>query len=128
MVNFLSIMLSLFNRLDRERRTIRAMIEIYCRAHHRPPDNPCPQCQQLAEYALLRIERCPFKPDKPTCASCTIHCCKPAMREQVRVVMRYAGPRMLLAHPFLAIAHLIDGATRHAGPDRSRKVSGAKKS
>jgi hypothetical protein len=24
-------------------------------------------------------------------------------------VMRYAGPRMLLSHPFLALLHLIDG-------------------
>jgi hypothetical protein len=27
----------------------------------------------------------------------------------VRDVMRYAGPRMLTRHPWLAIAHLIDG-------------------
>ena len=30
------------------------------------------------------------------------------MRERVRVVMRYAGPRMLLRHPILAILHLRD--------------------
>jgi hypothetical protein len=31
------------------------------------------------------------------------------MREQVRVVMRRAGPRMLLRHPLLGIRHLLDG-------------------
>jgi hypothetical protein len=30
------------------------------------------------------------------------------MRDQVKAVMRYAGPRMLWRHPVLAIAHLID--------------------
>ncbi len=30
------------------------------------------------------------------------------MRERVRVVMRYAGPRMLFRHPILAVRHLLD--------------------
>jgi hypothetical protein len=31
------------------------------------------------------------------------------MRERIREVMRYSGPRMLLSHPLMAIRHLIDG-------------------
>ena len=31
------------------------------------------------------------------------------MRERVRAVMRYSGPRMLTRHPVLAVAHLADG-------------------
>jgi hypothetical protein len=31
------------------------------------------------------------------------------MRETIRIVMRYAGPRMLVYHPILAIQHLLDG-------------------
>jgi hypothetical protein len=31
------------------------------------------------------------------------------MRERVREVMRYAGPKMLTRHPVLAIGHIIDG-------------------
>jgi len=27
----------------------------------------------------------------------------------VRTVMRYAGPRMMWRHPFLALAHVVDG-------------------
>jgi hypothetical protein len=34
------------------------------------------------------------------------------MRERVREVMRYAGPRMLLHHPWLAICHLVDGIAK----------------
>jgi hypothetical protein len=39
------------------------------------------------------------------------------MREQVRVVMRYAGPRMLTRYPILAIMHLFDGKL-----DKRRKL------
>ncbi len=31
------------------------------------------------------------------------------MREKVKKVMKYSGPRMLLHHPILAIHHVIDG-------------------
>ncbi|MCK5227056.1 MAG: nitrous oxide-stimulated promoter family protein, partial [Desulfobulbaceae bacterium] len=44
-----------------------------------------------------------------TCGNCPIHCYKPKMRKKVREVMRYAGPRMIWRHPFLALCHTIDG-------------------
>ncbi len=102
-------------RLERERQTIRLMIELYCQNKHsseRAGLRLCPACLLLADYAMQRIDRCPFKADKPTCAKCTVHCYKPAMREQVRQVMRFAGPRMLIYHPVLAIAHLLDDARK----------------
>jgi hypothetical protein len=96
------------SRLDREKRTIRAMIEIYCRKRHKQAKGLCAECEGLFTYVLARINKCPFGEDKPTCAKCTIHCYKPQMREQVRRVMRYAGPRMLLAHPVLTVMHYFD--------------------
>ena len=30
------------------------------------------------------------------------------MREKIRTVMRYSGPRMITVHPVLAIRHLIE--------------------
>jgi hypothetical protein len=36
------------------------------------------------------------------------------MRERVREVMRYSGPRMLTRHPVLAVAHLVDGRRKRA--------------
>jgi hypothetical protein len=30
------------------------------------------------------------------------------MRDHIKLVMRYAGPRMLLRHPILTIRHLLD--------------------
>ena len=97
------------SRMQRERRTIRLMIELYCRGRHRLGDPLCAECQQLADYAMGRLSRCRFQAAKPVCAKCPVHCYAPAMREQVREVMRYAGPRMMLAHPVLAILHVLDG-------------------
>ncbi len=99
-------------RLSRERQTIQFMIEINCRRNHHPASRLCPECQTLLAYAMQRIDKCPFQSDKPTCAKCPIHCYRPGMREQVREVMRYAGPRMVLYHPRLAALHIWDEMTR----------------
>jgi hypothetical protein len=102
-------------RIAREKRTIRAMVEIYCRAHHGTAGRLCGDCDELLDYALCRLDRCPFGADKPTCAKCPIHCYKPTMREEVRQVMRYAGPRMLYRHPILGLLHCLDGLRRPGG-------------
>ena len=79
-------------------------------APHSPLPVPslCPQCQALLDYAHQRLEHCRFGEDKPSCTRCPVHCYKPAMREQIRQVMRYSGPRMLLHDPIMAIRHLWD--------------------
>jgi predicted amidophosphoribosyltransferase len=102
--------------MERERRTVEAMIGIYCRGAHGTHGGLCDECEALRAYAGQRLEKCPFQEAKTTCAKCPIHCYKPEMRERVRVVMRYAGPRMIYKHPLLAILHLLDG--RRAAPDR----------
>jgi hypothetical protein len=95
-------------RLTREKRTIRLMVECYCWAHHATPGSLCPECQSLYDYAVCRLDRCPFAAEKTTCARCPIHCYKPAMRERITAVMRYAGPRMMFRHPILALLHQLD--------------------
>lgn len=85
------------------------MIRIYCRRHHESERGLCEACSALLRYAHRRLDSCPFQEDKPTCVNCSIHCYQPAMRETIRIVMRYAGPRMLVYHPILAIQHLLDG-------------------
>jgi hypothetical protein len=95
-------------RLDRERETIRIMIGMYCRRRHRAAEMLCTECGLLLAYAMERIDRCPYGYAKPACTNCPIHCYRPEMREQIRRVMRYAGPRMLPAHPILTVRHWID--------------------
>jgi predicted amidophosphoribosyltransferase len=96
--------------LEREYKTIEVMISLFCRESHGTMKGElCPACRELLTYARTRLDKCPYREDKPTCVQCPIHCYKPAMREQIREVMRYAGPRMLRRHPILAIRHLLDG-------------------
>lgn len=97
-------------RLERERRTVDAMIGIYCRGHHGTRGGAlCGDCVKLVGYAHERLARCRFGEGKPTCANCTIHCYRPEIRERIREVMRYSGPRMLLRHPVMAVRHLVGG-------------------
>ncbi|ELP5727649.1 nitrous oxide-stimulated promoter family protein [Vibrio vulnificus] len=96
----------LMGALATEFKTVVAMIHIYCRKHHLV-DSLCEDCQALMEYAEVRLDRCPYGEEKPTCNQCPIHCYKKEQKEQMRLVMRYAGPRMLLVHPILAIRHLL---------------------
>lgn len=96
-------------RMTRERRTVEAMIGIYCRGLHATANGLCAECEALAEYARLRLQKCPFQQGKTTCAKCPIHCYTPEMRERIRSVMRYAGPRMVYRYPALAAFHLLDG-------------------
>ena len=103
------------SRMTREARTVEAMIRLYCQARHKTNGPICPDCRELWEYSQTRLNRCPFQEGKTTCAKCPVHCYRPELRERIRTVMRYAGPRMLLRHPFLALMHLWDGIRRAPG-------------
>ncbi|MBN1336248.1 MAG: nitrous oxide-stimulated promoter family protein [Deltaproteobacteria bacterium] len=97
-------------RIRRELRTVRAMIALYCRAHHETHgEDLCPECRELWDYARQRVEQCPFGPEKPTCLNCAVHCFKPQRREQIRKIMRFSGPRMAWRHPLWTVCHFIDG-------------------
>jgi hypothetical protein len=99
-------------RISQEKRTIDAMIGIYCRDRHALGDALCEECATLRDYAHRRLDICPFGEDKPVCNRCEVHCYSAAMRERVREVMRYAGPRMPLRHPWLALLHMLDKLRR----------------
>ena len=96
-------------RIRREKKTIEAMVHIYCKGKHGTHGELCIECTEFLEYAKMRLDKCPFQEKKSTCGKCLVHCYKPEMREKVKVVMRYAGPRMLLHHPWLALHHVWDG-------------------
>lgn len=93
--------------MNLEVKTVEAMIRLYCAKNHGEKNVPCKACAELEAYALERIGNCPFGADKPACNQCTVHCYKTEMRERVKEVMRFSGPRMLLRHPLLAIRHLL---------------------
>lgn len=110
--------------MRREWQTMQLMVGIFCRGngHHCPPGQSlCADCAGFLGYAERRLEKCPYGPEKPTCAKCPIHCYKPQPREFARTVMRYAGPRMLLRHPWLSLTHFVDKARRVEHPMVARR-------
>lgn len=95
------------DKREREKRTVETMIGIYCRGNrHGGGSTLCSSCDEILQYANERVDRCPFMETKTFCSSCTVHCYKEEMRERIRTIMRYSGPRMILYHPILAIQHI----------------------
>lgn len=100
---------------------------IYCRGVH--PDAPrralssdgatlgvygrripvvCEECAELLSHAERRRAMCPKSP-KPFCSNCDTHCYSPVMRDRMREVMRYAGPRsMFTRHALAGVKHLLE--------------------
>lgn len=100
-------------RMNRDRRTLEAMVALYCRGLHGKGTGLCPDCAGLIAYSQARLAGCPFQDKKPTCARCPMHCYRPDMRAKIRSVMRYAGPRMFRRHPVLALLHMMDSVKRN---------------
>ena len=92
---------------ERERKVVEEMILLYCKGHHRE-QVPCQACQELIAYARERTAKCPFMETKTFCSNCRVHCYDAKHRTQIKEVMRYSGPRMLLRHPWLAISHVLE--------------------
>ena len=100
-------MKSVESKREKEKKIVSLMISVYCKnKHHRK--QLCEECQALQEYAMLRSNKCPFMENKTFCSNCKVHCYKADMREQIREVMRFSGPRMIFYHPILAIRHVIE--------------------
>ena len=96
---------------EREKEMVSQMIALYCRKNH-GSKALCPDCAALDAYARQRSDKCPFMDTKTFCSNCKVHCYQPEMREKIRAVMRFYGPRMIFHHPVMAIRHLIDTRTR----------------
>ena len=92
---------------EREKQLVSQMIALYCKKQHKGK-SICPDCAALDTYARQRSDKCPFMETKTFCSNCKVHCYKPEMREKIRAVMRFSGPRMLFHHPVIAIRHMIE--------------------
>lgn len=117
----------LSKQIEKEKSTLRLMVQMYCKHVHRShastaanpalaaslnhPNNPhslCPTCLVLLQYAEKRLDQCRYAAHKKACKHCLTHCYKPALRQQIKEVMRWAGPRMLLYAPWTAIRHFLN--------------------
>lgn len=84
------------------------MIRLFCKSNHHDNCNLCYECLSLLHYSHDRIDNCPFSIEKPICNRCPIHCFKKDMREKIKKVMLFSGPRMIWKHPILALFHILD--------------------
>jgi len=111
--------------IEDEVHLVDSMIDVYAAAHwtgQPMSDTEVIDSEGLKAYTHKRIAQCRYRnePEKPFCNVCPVHCYKPEMRRQIRIVMRYSGPRMLFRHPVLSLQHLI-------GTIRSKKELSAMK-
>lgn len=94
------------SRIAHEKKVVELMIRLYCRKKEKHT-TLCSDCEELLQYAHVRLDRCPFNEKKKACKQCTIHCYKPEMRKRMQLVMRFSGPRMILYAPWTVIRHLL---------------------
>ena len=78
------------DRITREKEMLPEMVKIYCHGVHN------------------RLDHCRWGNEKNFCSQCPCHCYKPAMREKIRAVMRYSGPRIMLYHPLVGSLHAFE--------------------
>jgi superfamily II helicase len=93
--------------IQKEKEIVTEMIHLYCRKKHKS-NNLCKDCYALKGYALTRLSVCRFGEGKSACSNCPIHCYKLKYREKMKIVMRYAGPWMLVYHPVFSVKHLLN--------------------
>lgn len=89
------------DRSNFEKKIVSEMIDLYAKGH---PEFQ--EAEELKAYAVMRINKCPFMETKTFCSACKMHCYRAEKREQIRMVMRWSGPRMLLHHPLMTLHHL----------------------
>jgi len=94
--------------IRKEKQTVEKLIRLYCEKKHPPSGGSlCSMCYDLLEYSHQRLGQCRYYENKPSCRKCPTHCYKPTMREEIRQVMRFSGPRLAFRAPVNWIKHRI---------------------
>jgi len=103
--------------------TVKSMISMYCKVHHRaeiePGQSICKSCLKLEIYAINKLEKCLYGINKPNCSKCPVHCYSEEMRNKIQVAMRYSGPRMIYKHPILSVFYIFNSAREVKLPGKS---------
>lgn len=95
-------------RIQYDKHVLNTMIRLYCRAKHNPlAGKLCDECEELRDYCFGKAEKCTLGLSKTTCQKCPRHCYSKDYKERIRTVMRYSGPRLIFAHPIMAIKHIL---------------------
>lgn len=97
----------IIEKREKEKQVVKEMISLYCHKNHHSKQL-CKECNELLNYAKMRIDKCPFMETKTFCSKCKVHCYQPQMQKKIKEVMRFSGPRILFYHPILALSHAIE--------------------
>ena len=94
-------------RLQKEQQVIETMIRLYCKGNKHAGGALCEDCQALCEASKTRLAHCRHGEQKTFCGQCKTNCYPPILQENMRAVMRYSGPRIMLYHPIMALRHAL---------------------
>lgn len=96
-------------RRERKHEIAEKMIMTYCHGqnHERNHEDLCDDCRELRDYSLARTERCPHVSKTLFCVNCPTPCYKPDMKERMRLMMKYSGPRFFFRHPIIVLDHVL---------------------
>lgn len=95
----------------KEIKIISNMIDLYCKKNQKSKED-LSDYEELKNYAIKKINSCPFMETKTFCSNCNVHCYKPDMQKKICEVMRFSGPRMIFYHPIMTIHHIISSKKR----------------
>jgi len=95
------------SRIEKDKRTLEFMIDLYCEKKHGLGLDNCHECKALYDYAENRLEKCRYGENKTSCKKCKTHCYRPDMREKIKEVMRFSGPRVLIYRPHHYIRYVM---------------------
>ncbi len=97
------------NKDAKDRATMEAIGCIYCRGNHdsaiRGADGMCPECRNAIEATLERAAACPYGHES-NCEDCRTHCQRGEAQQEIKRIMRYAAPRMVVRHPLMTATYL----------------------
>ncbi|GAB6168653.1 nitrous oxide-stimulated promoter family protein [Clostridium carnis] len=94
-------------RIEKEKEIVQLMISLYCQKKHGSKRGTlCEECNELLEYAHKRLSFCKFGDNKSSCSKCKIHCYKRDMKEKIKIVMRFSGPRLIIYRPCEFVRHI----------------------
>lgn len=96
-------------RRAKKHQIMKQMTALYCRGHkHQLDENgECADCDLLLRYSLSRTQRCPYIEKTLFCSNCPTPCYRPDMKEKMRVMMKYSGPRLFFRRPITVIWHVV---------------------
>lgn len=95
------------NRIKKEKDVVGIMIKLYCNKKHKTKKDLCPKCEELLKYTHIRLDNCKFGEKKSSCFKCPIHCYRNDMRERIKEVMKFSGPRIIIYKPYEFLRHLV---------------------